>query len=132
MQIFRGSSAFTLHLGDAVFTAPFAGRRSGEIVRITALNRDLTVVTVTCSTCGLQPSPGNSLPQTYFTSYTVMERWGVVFVRLVKVGTSTRPVQVQLSTVDGSAMGETFLLKNTRITAEFTGDGCILGGYQIH
>jgi len=130
MRIFRGSSAFTLHLGDAVFTAPFAGRRSGEIDRTTTLNRDLTVVTVTCSTCGLQPSLEISLLQTYFTSYTVMERWGVVFVRLVKVGTSTRAVQ--LSTVDVSAMGETFLLKNTKITAEITGDGCILGGYQIH
>ena len=35
----------------------------------------------------------------------MMEGEGVVFVRLVKVGMSTRPVQVQLSTVDGSAMG---------------------------
>ena len=45
--------------GTLFFTAPFAGRRSGEIVRIAALNRDLTVVNVTCSTRGLQPSPGN-------------------------------------------------------------------------
>ena len=51
------------------------------------------------------------------TSYTVMEGEGVVFVRLVKVGTSTRPVQVQLSTVDGSAMGETFLFLFLFITS---------------
>jgi len=68
-----------------------------------------------------------SLPQTYLLYQLHSDGEGVVFVRLVKVGTSTRPVQVQLSTVDGSAMGETFVLK---ITAEVTGDGCIL--YQIH
>ena len=38
-------------------------------------------------------------------NYTVVEREGVVFVRLVMVGRTTRPIQVQLSTVDGSAMG---------------------------
>ena len=45
--------------GTLYFTAPFAGRRSGEIFRVAALNRDLTAVNVTCSTRGLQPSPGN-------------------------------------------------------------------------
>jgi len=36
----------------------------------------------------------------------VEEGEGVVSVRLVMVGRTARPIQVQLSTVDGSAMGK--------------------------
>ena len=39
-------------------------------------------------------------------NYTVVEGEGVVFVRLVMVGRTARPIQVQLSTVDGSAMSK--------------------------
>ena len=36
----------------------------------------------------------------------MVEGEGVVFVRLVMVGRTARPIQVQLSTVDGSAMSK--------------------------
>ena len=42
--------------GTFFFTAPFAGRSSGEVFQVTALNRDLTAVNVTCTTRGMQNS----------------------------------------------------------------------------
>lgn len=42
--------------GIFFFTAPFAGRRSGEVFKVIALNRDFTTVNVTCTNRGVQNS----------------------------------------------------------------------------
>ena len=45
--------------GTLYFTTPFAGCRSGEIVKVASLNRDLTDVNIACSTCGLHSAALN-------------------------------------------------------------------------